>query len=40
VKDEHGNVIKWQGASIEIEDRKRAEDALRRSERFLAEASA
>jgi PAS domain S-box-containing protein len=38
VKDEHGNVIKWQGASIEIEDRKRAEDALRRSERFLAEA--
>jgi PAS domain S-box-containing protein len=38
VKDEHGNVTKWQGASIEIEDRKRAEDALRRSERFLAEA--
>jgi formate hydrogenlyase transcriptional activator len=38
VKDGHGNVIKWQGASIEIEERKRAEDALRRSERFLAEA--
>jgi transcriptional regulator with GAF, ATPase, and Fis domain len=38
VKDEHGNVTKWHGASVEIEDRKRAEDALRRSERFLAEA--
>jgi PAS domain S-box-containing protein len=38
VRDEHGNVIKWQGASIEIEDRKRAEDALRRSERSFAEA--
>ena len=38
VKDELGNVVKWQGSSIEIEDRKRAEDALRRSERFLAEA--
>jgi PAS domain S-box-containing protein len=38
VKDEHGNVIKWQGASIDIDDRKCAEDALRRSEQFLAEA--
>jgi len=38
VKDEHGNVVKWQGASIEIEDRKRAEEALRKSERTLAEA--
>ena len=38
VKDEHGNVVRWQGASIDIEDRKRAEDALRKSERSLAEA--
>jgi len=36
--DERGNITKWFGASFDIEDRKRAEDALRRSERLLAEA--
>jgi PAS domain S-box-containing protein len=36
--DETGRIIKWYGASIDIEDRKRAEEALRRSEGYLAEA--
>ena len=36
--DEAGNVIRWYGTSIDVEDRKRAEDALRRSEAYLAEA--
>jgi PAS domain S-box-containing protein len=36
--DEAGNIIKWYGTSIDIEDRKRAEDALRRSRAYLAEA--
>ena len=38
LRDEAGNIIKWYGSVTDIEDRKRAEDALRRSERFLAEA--
>src|ERR1700687_4195097 len=33
LRDEQGNVVKWYGASIDIEDRKRAEEALRSSER-------
>ena len=33
LRDEKGNVIKWFGVSIDIEDRKRAEEALRSSER-------
>jgi PAS domain S-box-containing protein len=28
LRDEHGNVVKWYGLSIDIEDRKRAEHAL------------
>jgi PAS domain S-box-containing protein len=36
--DETGRVIKWYGANTDIEDRKRAEDALRRSEAYLSEA--
>ena len=32
LRDERGNIIKWYGTSTDIEDRKRAEDALRRSE--------
>jgi transcriptional regulator with GAF, ATPase, and Fis domain len=31
LRDQAGNIIKWFGSSIEIDDRKRAEDALRRS---------
>jgi len=33
LRDEHGNAVKWYGVSIDIEDRKRAEEALRSSER-------
>jgi PAS domain S-box-containing protein len=29
LRDERGNVVKWYGVSIDIEDRKRAEDRLR-----------
>jgi PAS domain S-box-containing protein len=36
--DEAGNIIRWYGTTIDIEDRKRAEDALRRSEAYQAEA--
>jgi PAS domain S-box-containing protein len=38
LRDETGRIIKWYGASIDIEDRKRAEEALQRSEAYLAEA--
>jgi PAS domain S-box-containing protein len=35
--DERGNIVKWYSSSIDIEDRKRADDALRQSEeRFAA----
>jgi PAS domain S-box-containing protein len=36
--DERGSVVRWYGTRTEIEDRKRAEDDLRRSEALLAEA--
>jgi len=36
--DEQGNIIKWYGSSTDIEDRKRAEEELRRSESKLVEA--
>jgi PAS domain S-box-containing protein len=37
LRDERGNIVKWYGTSTDIEDRKRAEDALRDSEeRFAA----
>ena len=35
--DESGAIVKWYGSSIDIEDRKRSEDDLRRSEFYLAE---
>ncbi|MPR11983.1 PAS domain S-box protein [Microvirga tunisiensis] len=38
LRDEHGTILKWYGVLTDIEDRKRAEDALRRSEHYLAEA--
>jgi PAS domain S-box-containing protein len=37
-RDEDGSISNWYGVSYDIEDRKRAEDALRRSEAYLAEA--
>jgi PAS domain S-box-containing protein len=36
--DESGNIVKWFGINTDIEDRKRAEEALRRSEGYLVEA--
>ena len=30
--DQSGNVVKWYGSGVDIEDRRRAEDAVRRSE--------
>jgi PAS domain S-box-containing protein len=38
LRNEFGNIIKWYGTAVDIEDRKRAEEALRRSEAYLAEA--
>ncbi|HEY0348913.1 MAG TPA: PAS domain-containing protein, partial [Pyrinomonadaceae bacterium] len=35
LRDERGNIVKWYASSIDIEDRKRAEDALRHSEDHL-----
>src|SRR5271157_4764696 len=44
VRDEYGKIVKWYGSSIDIEDRKRAEEQLQRnaqelqrSEFYLAE---
>jgi PAS domain S-box-containing protein len=36
--DKNGKVLRWYGVTVEIEDRKRAEDALRRSEAQLEDA--
>ncbi|MEM5314923.1 PAS domain-containing protein [Paraburkholderia sp. JHI869] len=40
LRDQDGNVVKWYGINIDIDDRKRAEEELRRSEAFLAEGQA
>jgi PAS domain S-box-containing protein len=37
LRDESGKIVKWYGINTDIEDRKRADDELRRSEAFLAE---
>ena len=37
LRDETGRVIRWYGISYDIDDRKRAEEELRRSETLLAE---
>src|SRR5262245_26097814 len=29
-RDEHGNIVKWSGASVDIDDRKRAEEEVKR----------
>jgi PAS domain S-box-containing protein len=36
--DESGRIVRWYGTNTDIEDRKRAEFALQRSEAYLAEA--
>jgi PAS domain S-box-containing protein len=35
LRDESGNIVKWYGTNVDIEDRKRAENALRANERDL-----
>ena len=37
LRDESGTIVKWYGTNVDIEDRKRADEELRRSEAFLAE---
>jgi PAS domain S-box-containing protein len=38
LRDEGGRILKWYGSSLEIEDRKWAEEELRRSKAYLSEA--
>jgi PAS domain S-box-containing protein len=38
LRDADGNIVKWYGSSLDIEERKTAEVALRNSEAYLAEA--
>ena len=38
LRDQTGNIIRWYGLVTDIEDRKRVEEAIRRSEAYLAEA--
>src|SRR5271166_1288390 len=37
LRDEQGRILRWYGTRTDIEDRKRAEEALRRSEAYLSE---
>jgi PAS domain S-box-containing protein len=37
LRDESGKIVKWYGTKTDIDDRKRAEEELQRSEAFLAE---
>jgi PAS domain S-box-containing protein len=38
LRDAHGNIVKWYGSSLDIDERKTAEEALRSSKAYLAEA--
>jgi PAS domain S-box-containing protein len=38
LRDRQGRVIQWYGVSIDIDERKKAEDLLRRNEAYLADA--
>jgi PAS domain S-box-containing protein len=38
LRDQQGNIIQWYGLSVDIDEAKKAEDRLRRSEEYLAEA--
>ena len=38
LRDRQGRIIQWYGLSIDIDERKKAEDLLRRGEAYLAEA--
>jgi PAS domain S-box-containing protein len=39
LRNERGNIVKWYGTSTDIEDRKQAEDTLRRNQAFFAAAA-
>ncbi|MGC2467088.1 MAG: PAS domain S-box protein [Candidatus Acidiferrum sp.] len=36
LRDEHGNIVKWYGSGIDIEDRKQVEEQLKREQTYLA----
>jgi hypothetical protein len=36
LRDQQGNIIKWYGVSVDIEDQKRAEEAMRKTQAQLA----
>src|ERR1700733_13065650 len=38
LRDANGNIVKWFGSSLDIDERKTAEEAVRRSKAYLAEA--
>jgi PAS domain S-box-containing protein len=38
LRDANGNIVKWYGSSLDIEERKTAEEGLRNSQAYLAEA--
>jgi PAS domain S-box-containing protein len=38
LRDEQGHLVRWYATATDIQDRKKAEEALRRSEAYLAEA--
>jgi PAS domain S-box-containing protein len=38
LRDQQGRVVQWYGVSVDIDERKKAEERLRRSETYLAEA--
>jgi PAS domain-containing protein len=38
LRDRQGNIVQWYGLSVDIDEGKKAEDLLRRSEAYLAEA--
>lgn len=37
LRDENGQILKWYGISTDVEERRQAQEALRRSEAYLAE---
>ena len=37
LRDEDGNIVKWYGVATDIEDRKRAEEALQQNQSYLSE---
>jgi PAS domain S-box-containing protein len=39
LRDGHGDIVKWYGTGIDIEDRKRAEESLRKAQADLAHAN-